>query len=229
MSDEVVRFHEGEQTMGRIYVFLALFLWPLSYLVLRVLIWVATSMVGLDLPGWALGLVAWLGIAFLLYEVVRHRQRLRALAAWRAAVYGVGATLQDERQHAADMLAVHGTSEQPVPAPMRLLRSIARTVFVAAHVTAKAMQAITTRLGWDESAVIRAQAVFETLGRHGDAWTAVADHAADAAVLPGLEWMGLIEHRQQAGRAEVRLNPDMRRRYFPKDAAALAPAPMRRR
>ena len=51
MTDEVPRFNEGEQTMGRIYVFLGLFLWPLTYLVLYVLIWMATSVVGLDLPG----------------------------------------------------------------------------------------------------------------------------------------------------------------------------------
>ncbi len=219
MADEVERFNADEQVMARLYGFLSIFLWPITYVVTRVVMWLLLELVGLDLPSWLSWLLCLAVMVALVRLSLRWLRRLRAADAALDAFYAAPPAGQAAAQ--ATLAALLPIDPESASFVIRLGLTAQRWTFAAPLCTAKCLRCRGSRLDWDEARAGQAKALFETLGGNGGAWVALADHAASTGAMAGLERMGLIEHRvNDAGVAEIRIQPDMRRRHFPKDPNA---------
>jgi hypothetical protein len=223
MADEVARFNEGERVMARLYAFLALFLWPLSYVAAWIGVSLAAALVGIDLPDWLAIPLRLAVVGALVWQARRMLRRLRELDAALDAFYAVPAA---ERPAAAERVAaLRPPDPETMPAVLRFALTARSWLLAAPRCTVMCLRNRTSRLDWDDAQLAGAKAAFEALGGNGGAWVPCADHTAVAGQLAGMERMGLIEHRVAEGRAEIRIHPDMRRRHFPKDPAAQAAFP----
>jgi hypothetical protein len=214
MADEVARFNEGERVHTRLYAFLALFLWPLSAAALWLAALLLVMLAGLDEQAW-LRTLAWLaGLAALVASARHQLARLRAADAALDAFYGGDAVVAAVT---AEVLpgpeAGGGGAAPPV---LRMLAGIGYVLLAAPRCAAKSKFSFRRAISWDAAQLAAAQALFEALGSSGGAWVACSAHPGCGGLMAGLERLELVEHRVEQG-CEIRLHPDIRRRYFPKD------------
>lgn len=212
LSAEVERFHGDQQVAARFWIFLAVFLWPLTWLAVLIAVWLAFRLVGIEAPAAlryllavaALGGLAWLGF--------RHLVALRRRDADRRALFA-SATPAGERFPLAIALADAGGP----------LAAAADVLLAAPRLSARAFHCWHDRIAWDAGQTAAAQALIERLGRAGDAWTAWDPGSGDGALVDGLERLGLVEHQVEGEAISLRMPPDMRRRHFPKDPGGAFP------
>jgi hypothetical protein len=224
MADEVARFNEGERVHTRLYAFLALFLWPLSAVAVWLAAMAALMLVGLDDQSWLRTLLWLVGLAGLVASAVSQLRRLRAADAALDAFYGGDAVVASIT---AEVLPAPGAGEAAPPA-LRLLSGCGYVLLAAPRCAAKSKFSFRRAISWDAAQLAAAQTLFEALGATGGAWVACSKHPGSGGLMAGLERLELVEHRIDQG-CEIRLHPDIRRRYFPKDPAqAMQSGPPRR-
>jgi hypothetical protein len=226
MADEVARFNEGERVHARLYGFLCLFLWPLSAAALWLVALLVVSVMGFDEQPWLRYLVL---LALLAGLVASARAQLRRLRAGEAALDAFYDGAAPAATPGAQLLAAAGVDgAAEVPAALRMLKGLDYVLLAAPRCAAKAKFSFGRAISWDAAQLAAGQALFETLGGNGGAWVACSDHPGSGALMAGLERLELVEHRCEK-ECEIRLHPDIRRRYFPKDPgqAMFAGAPSR--
>ncbi len=228
MADEVARFNEGERVHTRLYAFLALFLWPLSAVGVWLLAMTAVMLAGLDDQGWLRTLLWLAGLAGLGWSIIPQLRRLQAADAALDAFYGGDAVVAAVT---AEVLPVPGSDPgagEAVPPVLRMLASCSYVLLAAPRCTAKSKFSFRRAIRWDDAQLAAAQALFEALGATGGAWVACSEHPGARGLMAGLERLALVEHRLDQV-CEIRLHPDIRRRYFPKDPGqAMYAGPPRR-
>ncbi len=238
MAEEITRFNEGERVQSRLYAFLSFFLWPLSVPALWVVAMLLLMPVALDDQLWLRRLLICAG---LVAEVLAARVQLGRLRATDAALesfYTAAAATAAAPATPATAATPAAAAPPPVPdlaqpteVPLlnRVLGGLGYVLLAPARCAAKAKFAYRRALHWDEAQIAAGQALFEHLGSSGGAWEACAGHPGGGLLMAGLERLELVEHRAEQG-GEIRLHPDIRRRYFPKDPgqAMFAPPPRRR-
>jgi len=235
VDEEIERFNEGERVLTRLYCFLACFIWPLTAIVLWLAVLMGASILGLDpLPGWLKYLLIGGALAALAQLARVQLRTLRAADAaldafYATAVAEVPPVGSPQQQAALPAAAEFELEAEPTPLLLRLARGARAIVLAAPQLSAKAGFSWKRAITWDEAACTAAKTAFDALGATGGAWVACSAHPGSAALLAGLERLKLVEHRRQAV-GEVRLRPDIRRRYFPKDPhqAMYQPPPRRR-
>jgi len=195
-AETVAEHDRGEHATVRFYGVLAAVLWFLSWLVaLLVLRFVVES--------WPVGLrhaVVWLWLAVLVW------QGFRFAAAQTRREQALAAVLKGDV--AADALS---RADQPGLAQ----RSLA-ILAAAPHLSVLAWRARSAALAWDEERCRRGQALFQRLGEHRE-WLALGELSSAADLLPGMARMELIDWQVGAsGVVEVRLRPELVKRYFTK-------------
>jgi hypothetical protein len=219
MADEVARFNEGERVHTRLYAFLALFLWPLSAVAVWLAAMLLSMLVGLD-EKWLRTLLWLIGLAGLVVSARTQLARLRAADAALDAFYGGDAVVA---ALTAEVLPAPGApAAEAVPPVLRMLSGIGYVVLAAPRCAAKSKFSFRRAISWDAAQVAAAQALFEALGATGGAWVACAEHPGSGSLMAGLERLELVEHRVEKA-CEIRLHPDIRRRYFPKDPSQAMP------
>jgi hypothetical protein len=234
MGDAVARFNEGERVHVRLYTFLCLFLWPLSAAASWLAALLMVSVAGFDEQPWLRYPVL---LALLAGLVASARSQLRAL---RSADAALDAFYSGAAAHAATpatpaapavqaaLLAATAAGAGEASATQRLLAGSGYVLLAAPRCAAKAAYSVRRAISWDAAQLTAAQALFEALGGTGGAWVACSAHPGSGALMAGLERLELVEHRPDQG-GEIRLHPDIRRRYFPKDPGqAMFAGPPRR-
>lgn len=207
IADEVERFHRDQQVAARFWIFLLVFIWPLTWLALLIGLWMF-----LPLPDGvryvvAFGLVgglAWLGL--------KHLAGMRRRDADRRALFAAD-TPGEQRFPLAITLADTG-------GPLAKVMDI---VLAAPRLSALGAYCWNDRITWDAAATAAAQALIERLGKAGDVWTRWDPVSGEGHLVDGLERLGLLEHQVEGVVISLRMPADMRRRYFPKDPGATFP------
>jgi len=226
MADEVARFNEGERVHARLYAFLGLFLWPLSAAALWLAALLLVSLAGFDEQPWLRYLVLLAALAGLVASARAQLRRLRSADAALDAFYGGDAVVA---ALTAEVLPAPGADAgAAVPPALRMLAGLGYVLLAAPRCAAKAAFSFRRAISWDDAQLAAGQALFEALGGNGGAWVACSAHPGSGALMAGLERLELVEHRVDKG-CEIRLHPDIRRRYFPKDPGqAMFAGPPRR-
>jgi hypothetical protein len=191
-------------------------------------------LVGLDDQAWLRKLLWIAGLVGLVVSARAQLRRLRAADAALDAFYGGDAVVAAVT---AEVLPGPGPGPGPVPVPggaeavppvLRMLAGIGYVLLAAPRCAAKSKFSFRRAISWDDAQLAAAQALFEALGATGGAWVACSAHPGSGALMAGLERLELVEHRVDQG-CEIRLHPDIRRRYFPKDPGqAMFAGPPRR-
>jgi hypothetical protein len=233
VADEIGRFTADERVLTRLYAFLSCFVWPVTALALWLGLLLLETVLGFDaLPHWLRTLLVCAGLAALVATSRRHLRTLRMQDADLDAFYlsalaeSPAPPTQPARQPLPPLVDALTDGERP--RVVRLLTSLRDLVLAAPRLTAMAIFSWGRAITWDEATSTAAKSLFESLGATGGAWVACTAHPVQAQVMAGLERLGLIEHRR-AGFSEIRLPPDIRRRYFPKDPSqAMYQGPPRR-
>lgn len=230
VADEIARFNQDERVLTRLYLFLSCFLWPLTALAL----WVGMLLLETVLLESPLSRVLRDGLVCTVLAgfIMIARSHLRSLRMQEASVEAfytravaepVGPT---ERPTASSPVPLPGADERPVIVGMLL--SLWSLALSAPRLSAKGIFSSRRALAWDEATCTAAKTLFESLGATGGAWVPCSAHPGAGHLLAGLELLGLIEHRHNRI-SEVRLLPEMRVRYFPKDPSqAMYQGPPRR-
>lgn len=207
IADEVERFHRDQQVAARFWIFLVIFIWPLTWLALLIGLWLFLPLPDALRYVVACGLVgglAWLGL--------KHLASLRRRDADRRALFAAE-TPGEQRFPLAIALADAGGP----------LAKVLDIVLAAPRLSALGAYCWNDRITWDVAAIAAAQKLIERLGTAGDGWTRWDPTTGEGHLIDGLERLGLVEHQVEGVDISLRLPADMRRRYFPKDPNSTFP------
>ncbi len=208
IADEVERFHRDQQVAARFWVFLAVFIWPLTWLALLIGLWMflppLPNAVRYVVACGLVGVLGWLGL--------RHLAELRRRDVDRRALFAAD-TLGEQRFPLAIALADTGGR----------LAKVMDIVLAAPRLSALGAYCWNDSITWDAVAIAAAQALIERLGKAGDVWTRWDPATGDGHLVDGLERLGLVEHQVEGVDISLRMPADLRRRYFPKDPNSTFP------
>lgn len=207
LTDEVARFHRDQQTAARFWIFLAVFLWPVTWIGLLIVLWMFVPLpdgVRHVLAVGLVGVLGWLGF--------RHLVGLRRRDADRRALFAAD-TPGEQRFPLAIALADAGGP----------LASVLNVVLAAPYLSARASHDWNDSIAWDTAATAAGQTMIERLGKAGDVWTKWDPATGEGHLVDGLERLALVEHQVDGAIISLRMPAEKRRHYFPKEPGGAFP------